>query len=149
MTFPAKVLLVLLIASIAANAFLYERLGINEALKVSSLSKGEFRVQYAEDGGEILRLLDKDQNGTIDMMYQRIKEESGGDIRDVLDYDLDGQDDLKVEFDDGIGYVWFDGRWEKFTFEAGRWYVNVGGTQVELTENNSLMVKWHKHVYGE
>ena len=135
----------------AINLYVFVKLGATQRYSFVTLDDGDYIIEDGVTKKMIVRLIDKNLDGSVDYLHQIIRDESGNDIRDVIDYDFDGQADFRIEFKDGNGYTWHENAWRRFFYEKDtkQWHIKLDGKKVLLTKDNSLMVKWHGQLFGK
>jgi hypothetical protein len=88
-----------------------DRPGLPTALLVSAQGKIDLTVFQANTGEPYLTLGDTDGDGVFDMLVYYSLSAGGETLATVEDYGMDGQPDLKLNFKDNTGAVFYDGSW--------------------------------------
>ena len=146
------ILLFLLSISILANLYLVSLHKQDEsALKIVKEDEQAYWIFDSRINKNLIRLIDKDNDGHFDFIYLPIYDSNGNNVRDVIDYNYDGQPDIRVEMDGSGGYTWFEDNWYKIRNDklTDKKYVTKGGIEVELTPDNSLLMQWQKKLFGK
>jgi lipopolysaccharide export LptBFGC system permease protein LptF len=144
-------LLIALAISILINTYLFYTTNKHEAYSLRKLNNYEYSIFDEHNNQDVARLIDKDQDGKVDYIYQRITDNKGAHLRDTIDYDLDGYPDIRVEMDGSGGFAWYEGGWYHINYnkQDDTRHITKDRVSILLTEENSPFIKWHKKLFGQ
>lgn len=92
-------------------------------------------VHKSEDGSLLVELVDKNEDGVIDLLRYLVLTKSGEKKYQVEDFEMDGVLDQRVVFEEGkLKHIEipYKGNWKKTHHENGKHYIIVSGKTIPL-----------------